>query len=375
MIEYIGVNDHKIDLFEGQYKVKNGMSYNSYVIVDEKIAVLDTVDRNFSNEWLVNLESKLNGRIPDYLVIHHMEPDHSANIKIFMDKYPNACIVSSVGAFNMMKNLFKTDFSPNKLVVKENDVLDLGNHKLIFISAPLVHWPEVMFSYDSYEKVLFSADGFGKFGALDVEEEWDNEARRYYSGIVGKFGKNVLNVLKKASSLEIKKIYPLHGPLLEDNLSHYISLYEKWASYQPEEEGVVICYTSVYGNTKNAVELLKDKLNELNKKYELFDLSRDDSSEALSAVFKYDKVVLATTTYNGTIFPAMKEFIDLLVEHNFQNRKVALIENGMWAPTANKVMTSLLEGCANLDIISNITIKGSLDEANEKDIIDLANNL
>ena len=375
MIEYIGVNDHKIDLFEGQYKVKNGMSYNSYVIIDEKIAVLDTVDRNFSNEWLVNLESKLNGRIPDYLVIHHMEPDHSANIKIFMDKYPNACIVSSVGAFNMMKNLFKTDFSPNKLVVKENDVLDLGNHKLIFISAPLVHWPEVMFSYDSYEKVLFSADGFGKFGALDVEEEWDNEARRYYSGIVGKFGKNVLNVLKKASSLEIKKIYPLHGPLLEDNLSHYISLYEKWASYQPEEEGVVICYTSVYGNTKNAVELLKDKLNELNKKYELFDLSRDDSSEALSTVFKYDKVVLATTTYNGTIFPAMKEFIDLLVEHNFQNRKVALIENGMWAPTANKVMTSLLEGCANLDIISNITIKGSLDEANEKDIIDLANNL
>lgn len=375
MIEYIGVNDHKIDLFEGQYKVKNGMSYNSYVIIDEKIAVLDTVDRNFSNEWLVNLESKLNGRIPDYLVIHHMEPDHSANIKIFMDKYPNACIVSSVGAFNMMKNLFKTDFSPNKLVVKENDVLDLGNHKLIFISAPLVHWPEVMFSYDSYEKVLFSADGFGKFGALDVEEEWDNEARRYYSGIVGKFGKNVLNVLKKASSLEIKKIYPLHGPLLEDNLSHYISLYEKWASYQPEEEGVVICYTSVYGNTKNAVELLKDKLNELNKKYELFDLSRDDSSEALSAVFKYDKVVLATTTYNGTIFPAMKEFIDLLVEHNFQNRKVALIENGMWAPTANKVMTSLLEGCTNLDIISNLTIKGSLDEANEKDIIDLANNL
>ncbi|MCI5583455.1 MAG: FprA family A-type flavoprotein [Anaeroplasma sp.] len=375
MIEYIGVNDHKIDLFEGQYKVKNGMSYNSYVIIDEKIAVLDTVDRNFSNEWLVNLESKLDGRIPDYLVIHHMEPDHSANIKIFMDKYPNACIVSSVGAFNMMKNLFKTDFSPNKLVVKENDVLDLGNHKLIFISAPLVHWPEVMFSYDSYEKVLFSADGFGKFGALDVEEEWDNEARRYYSGIVGKFGKNVLNVLKKASSLEIKKIYPLHGPLLEDNLSHYISLYEKWASYQPEEEGVVICYTSVYGNTKNAVELLKDKLNELNKKYELFDLSRDDSSEALSTVFKYDKVVLATTTYNGTIFPAMKEFIDLLVEHNFQNRKVALIENGMWAPTANKVMTSLLEGCANLDIISNITIKGSLDEANEKDIIDLANNL
>lgn len=375
MIEYIGVNDHKIDLFEGQYKVKNGMSYNSYVIIDEKIAVLDTVDRNFSNEWLVNLESKLNGRIPDYLVIHHMEPDHSANIKIFMDKYPNACIVSSVGAFNMMKNLFKTDFSPNKLVVKENDVLDLGNHKLIFISAPLVHWPEVMFSYDSYEKVLFSADGFGKFGALDVEEEWDNEARRYYSGIVGKFGKNVLNVLKKASSLEIKKIYPLHGPLLEDNLSHYISLYEKWASYQPEEEGVVICYTSVYGNTKNAVELLKDKLNELNKKYELFDLSRDDSSEALSAVFKYDKVVLATTTYNGTIFPAMKEFIDHLVEHNFQNRKVALIENGMWAPTANKVMTSLLEGCANLDIISNLTIKGSLDEANEKDIIDLANNL
>ena len=275
----------------------------------------------------------------------------------------------------MMKNLFKTDFSPNKLVVKENDVLDLGNHKLIFISAPLVHWPEVMFSYDSYEKVLFSADGFGKFGALDVEEEWDNEARRYYSGIVGKFGKNVLNALKKASSLEIKKIYPLHGPLLEDNLSHYISLYEKWASYQPEEDGVVICYTSVYGNTKNAVELLKDKLNELNKKYELFDLSRDDSSEALSAVFKYDKVVLATTTYNGTIFPSMKEFIDLLVEHNFQNRKVALIENGMWAPTANKVMTSLLEGCANLDIISNITIKGSLDEANEKDIIDLANNL
>ena len=375
MIEYIGVNDHKIDLFEGQYKVKNGMSYNSYVIIDEKIAVLDTVDRNFSNEWLVNLERKLDGRIPDYLVIHHMEPDHSANIKIFMDKYPNACIVSSVGAFNMMKNLFKTDFSPNKLVVKENDVLDLGNHKLIFISAPLVHWPEVMFSYDSYEKVLFSADGFGKFGALDVEEEWDNEARRYYSGIVGKFGKNVLNALKKASSLEIKKIYPLHGPLLEDNLSHYISLYEKWASYQPEEDGVVICYTSVYGNTKNAVELLKDKLNELNKKYELFDLSRDDSSEALSAVFKYDKVVLATTTYNGTIFPAMKEFIDLLVEHNFQNRKVALIENGMWAPTANKVMTSLLEGCTNLDIISNLTIKGSLDEANEKDIIDLANNL
>ena len=375
MIKYVGVNDHNIDLFEGQYIVKNGMSYNSYVIIDDKIAVLDTVDKSFLDEWLNNVEVALGGRKPDYLVVHHMEPDHSANIKAFMDKYSDTILVASVGAFNMMKNLFKTDFAPRKLVVKENDVLELGNHKLSFVSAPLVHWPEVMFSYDSYDKVLFSADGFGKFGALDIDEPWDDEARRYYIGIVGKFGNNVMNALKKASLLDIQKIYPLHGPMLEADLSHYLDLYTKWANYLPEEEGVVIAYNSVYGNTKDAIKYLEMNLNNKGIKNVVYDLARDDMSYALSDAYRYSNLILASPTYNGDIFPFMKTFINTLVDHNFQNRNVYLIENGMWAPQANKVMKSMLESLKDIEFKKMITIKGSLDEDTRNNLDEIVNNL
>lgn len=375
MIKYVGVNDHNIDLFEGQYIVKNGMSYNSYVIIDDKIAVLDTVDKSFLDEWLNNVEVALGGRKPDYLVVHHMEPDHSANIKAFMDKYSDTILVASVGAFNMMKNLFKTDFAPRKLVVKENDVLELGNHKLSFVSAPLVHWPEVMFSYDSYDKVLFSADGFGKFGALDIDEPWDDEARRYYIGIVGKFGNNVMSALKKASLLDIQKIYPLHGPMLEGDLSHYLDLYTKWANYLPEEEGVVIAYNSVYGNTKDAIKYLEMDLNNKGIKNVVYDLARDDMSYALSDAYRYSNLILASPTYNGDIFPFMKTFINTLVDHNFQNRNVYLIENGMWAPQANKVMKSMLESLKDIEFKKMITIKGSLDEDTRNNLDEIVNNL
>lgn len=362
MIKYIGVNDNNIDLFEGQYEVKHGISYNSYLILDKKIAVLDTVDKNYRNEWMNNIINILGSKEPDYLVIHHMEPDHSANIKIFMDKYKNTKIVSSILAFNMMKNLFGTDFTDRKTVVKENDVLDLGNHKLTFISAPLVHWPEVMFSYDSYEKILFSADGFGKFGSLDYAESWIDEARRYYIGIVGKFGINVINVLKKASNLDIKKIYPLHGPLLEENLGYYIDLYTKWASYIPETDGVCIAYNSIYGNTKEAMLYLEEEYKKNNIDVEVFDLARCDTSDVLAKAFMYSNLILASPTYNGDIFPYMKTFINSLIEHNYQNRKVVLIENGMWAPAAVKVMKSMLEGLKNITISDTITIKGAFND-------------
>lgn len=357
-LKYIGVKDLSIDLFEGQYPVPEGMTYNSYVMLDDKVCVFDTVDKSFKDEWLHNLEQALEGRTPDYLVVHHMEPDHSANILSFMEKYPSTTIVSSVGAFNMMNNLFGCDFKERRIVVKEGDVLDLGHHKLKFIGAPLVHWPEVLFSYDSYDKILFSADGFGKFGSSLDTENWASEARRYYFGIVGKFGQNVANVLKKAEGLDIKEICPLHGPTLKKNLGYYLNLYKTWSSYTPEEDGVTICYSSVYGNTKEAALYLADSLKSKGISYALYDLARSDMSEALADAFRYSKLVLATTTYNGDIYPCMKEFIHHLLDHNYQKRDVALIENGMWAPTASKCMKALLEGLKDINVIDSITIKG-----------------
>ena len=357
-LKYIGVKDLSIDLFEGQYPVPEGMTYNSYVMLDDKVCVFDTVDKSFKDEWLHNLDQALEGRAPDYLVVHHMEPDHSANILSFMEKYPNTTIVSSVGAFNMMNNLFGCDFKERRIVVKEGDVLDLGHHKLKFIGAPLVHWPEVLFSYDSYDKILFSADGFGKFGSSLDTENWASEARRYYFGIVGKFGQNVANVLKKAEGLDIKEICPLHGPILKKNLGYYLNLYKTWSSYTPEEDGVTICYSSVYGNTKEAALYLADSLKSKGISYALYDLARSDMSEALADAFRYSKLVLATTTYNGDIYPCMKEFIHHLLDHNYQKRDVALIENGMWAPTASKCMKALLEGLKDINVIDSITIKG-----------------
>ena len=357
-LKYIGVKDLSIDLFEGQYPVPEGMTYNSYVMLDDKVCVFDTVDKSFKDEWLHNLDQALEGRFPDYLVVHHMEPDHSANILSFMEKYPSTTIVSSVGAFNMMNNLFGCDFKERRAVVKEGDVLDLGHHKLKFIGAPLVHWPEVLFSYDSYDKILFSADGFGKFGSSLDTENWASEARRYYFGIVGKFGQNVANVLKKAEGLDIKEICPLHGPILKKNLGYYLNLYKTWSSYTPEEDGVTICYSSVYGNTKEAALYLADSLKSKGISYALCDLARFDMSEALADAFRYSKLVLATTTYNGDIYPCMKEFIHHLLDHNYQKRDVALIENGMWAPTASKCMKALLEGLKDINVIDSITIKG-----------------
>lgn len=356
-IKYIGVNDHQVDLFEGQYVVPNGMAYNSYVILDEKIAVMDTVDRSFTAEWLSNLETVMEGRKPDYLVVQHMEPDHSANIANFMAAYPQTTVVSSAKAFVMMKNFFGTDYADRRIVVGEGDTLNLGKHVLTFVTAPMVHWPEVIVTYDAYDKVLFSADGFGKFGALDVEEDWACEARRYYIGIVGKYGAQVQALLKKAAGLDIQTICPLHGPVLTENLGYYINLYDIWSSYRVETEGVMIAYTSVYGNTREAAELLAKKLEELGcPKVVVNDLARCDMAEAVEDAFRYGKLVLATTTYNGDVFPFMREFIHHLTERGYRNRTIGLMENGTWAPVAAKVMTKMLEGSKDLTF-TNTTVK------------------
>lgn len=363
-IKYVGVNDHEIDLFEGQYVVENGMAYNSYVIMDEKIAVMDTVDARFTHEWLDNIENIIGSRQPDYLVIQHMEPDHSANIANFMNVYQNTKIVSTEKAFAMMRQFFGTDFEGRKIVVGEGDTLSLGKHILTFVLAPMVHWPEVMVTYDSADKVLFSADGFGKFGALDVEEDWACEARRYYIGIVGKYGVQVQNLLKKASGLDIQIICPLHGPVLTENLGYYLNLYQTWSSYVAETEGIVIAYTSVYGHTKKAVETLADKLlKEGCPKVVVHDLARCDIAEAVEDAFRYSKLVLATTTYNADIFPFMREFIHHLTERNFQNRVIGLMENGSWAPLAAKTMKQMLAGCKKLTFAENVVhIKSALNE-------------
>lgn len=363
-ILYVGVNDHKLDLFEGQYDVPNGMAYNSYVIMDEKIAVMDTVDKNFTHEWLDNLDKALNGRKPDYLVVQHMEPDHSANIVNFVKTYPDAKIVSSAKAFVMMKQFFGTDFEEKQVVIAEGSTLELGTHTLNFVAAPMVHWPEVMMTYDSTDKVLFSADGFGKFGALDVEEDWACEARRYYFGIVGKYGAQVQAVLKKAANLDIQVICPLHGPVLSENLGYYIGLYQTWSTYQQETEGIVIAYTSVYGNTKKAVEKLAELLKAKGcPKVVVNDLARCDMAEAVEDAFRYSKIILATTTYNAEIFPFMREFINHLTERNFANHKIGLIENGTWAPTAAKVMKGMLENCKNCTFAENtVHIKSALND-------------
>ena len=376
-IKYIGVNDRNIDLFEGQYVVENGMAYNSYVITDDKIAVMDTVDRHFGEQWLENLKAVLSGRNPDYLVVQHMEPDHSANIVNFLNTYPDAKIVASAKAFAMMGQFFGRDFSDCAMVVKEGDTLSLGSHILNFIAAPMVHWPEVIVTYDSTDKVLFSADGFGKFGALDADEDWACEARRYYFGIVGKYGAQVQALLKKASALDIKTIAPLHGPVLFENLGYYLDLYNTWSSYQPESEGVMIAYTSVYGNTKKAAELLKSELEALGcKNVTISDLAREDMAEAVEDAFRYDTLVLATTTYNADIFPFMKEFINHLTERNFQKRRVGLIENGSWAPTAAKTMKKMLEGCKELEFAeTTVQIKSSLSEQSREQISALAGEL
>lgn len=376
-IKYIGVNDHKVDLFEGQYTVPNGMAYNSYVITDEKIAVMDTVDAEFTDEWLSNLRCVLNGREPDYLIVQHMEPDHSANVLNFMNLYKSTEIVATEKAFAMMKNFFGTDFGERKISVGEGDTLKLGSHTLTFVTAPMVHWPEVMVTYDSTDKVLFSADGFGKFGALDVEEDWACEARRYYFGIVGKFGAQVQALLKKAAGLDIKIICPLHGPVLTENLGYYIGLYQTWSSYSVESEGIILAYTSVYGNTKKAVELLAEKLTAKKcPKVVVCDLAREDMAEAVEDAFRYGKLVLATTTYNGDIFPFMRQFIEHLTERNYQNRTVAFIENGSWASTAAKVMKKMLENSKNLNFADTVvTVKSALNEESSAQLETLANEL
>ena len=376
-IRYVGVNDHEVDLFEGQYVVPNGMSYNSYVILDEKVAIMDTVDQNFTAQWLANIEAVLEGRKPDYLVVHHMEPDHSANIHKFLTAYPEAIVVSSAKAFTMMKQFFGTDYADRRVVVGEGDTLSLGKHTLTFVTAPMVHWPEVIVSYDSCDKVLFSADGFGKFGALDVEEEWACEARRYYIGIVGKYGAQTQALLKKAAGLDIAIICPLHGPVLTENLGYYINLYDIWSSYRPEDEGVLIAYTSIYGHTKAAVELLAQKLEEKGcPKVTVTDLARDDMAEAVEDAFRYSKLVLATTTYNGDVFPFMKEFIHHLTERNYQNRTVAFMENGSWAPVAGKVMTKMLENSKNLTYTqNNVKIFSALSDESRAQIEALAEEL
>ena len=376
-IFYVGVNDLEIDLFEGQYMVENGMAYNSYVVLDQKIAVFDTVDRHFISEWLDNVNKVLDGKKPDYLIVQHMEPDHSSGIKEFTDLYPDSIIVSNAKSFVMMKNFFGEDFANRRLTVNDGDVLSLGNHQLNFITAPMVHWPEVIMAFDAYSNTLFSADAFGKFGALNIDEEWDCEARRYYFGIVGKYGVQVQNVLKKASGLDIKRICPLHGPILSDNLSHYLELYNTWSSYGVESDGVVICYTSVYGNTKKAVEILSEKLKENGcKKVAVNDLARCDMAEAVEDALKYGKIVLATTTYNGSIFPFMKTFIDTLAEHNISNRQIGFIENGTWAPIAGKIMKCMLENCKNITFVEpTVKILSSVTEENINQIESLAKEL
>ena len=373
----VGVNDRQIDLFEGQYKVPSGMSYNSYAIIDEKIAIMDSVDKGFGEEWIDNIRRALGDRDPDYLVVLHMEPDHSANIMRFADEFPSAKIVSSAKAFSMMKNFFGRDFAADGVTVSEGDELPLGEHTLRFILAPMVHWPEVILAYETREKVLFSADAFGKFGALDADEGWDDEARRYYIGIVGKYGAQVTAVLKKAAALDISAIYPLHGPILSENLSHYLGLYSKWASYTPEEEGTVIAYTSVYGNTRAAAMLLSEELAKRSSEpVSVFDLARCDMAEAVASAFRYSKLVLATTTYNADVFPFMREFISHLTERGFKRRKVAFIENGSWAPMAEKIMRARLSECKELDFAENsVKILSALDERAISEIKALAEEL
>lgn len=362
-IKYIGVNDHEIDLFEGQYIVPNGMAYNSYIIIDGKTAVMDSVDRRFAAEWIGNIKSVLGERKPDYLIVQHMEPDHSAGISMFMSEFPEASIVSSLQAFQMMNNFFGTSFENRRIIVSGGSSLSLGKHELSFVGAPMVHWPEVIVTYDAFSKTLFSADGFGKFGALDAEEEWDCEARRYYIGIVGKYGPQVQSLLKKASALDISRICPLHGPVLSENLGHYIELYDTWSSYRPESKGAVIAYTSVYGHTKEAAELLGARLEEAGVKVSMHDLARTDMAEAVEDAFRYDTVVFATTTYNMGIFPFMSSFINHLTERGFKNRRIAMIENGSWAPVAIKIMKQMLEGCKGLSFAeNNVTLKSALNE-------------
>lgn len=376
-IKYVGVNDHQVDLFEGQYKVPNGMSYNSYVILDEKVAVMDTVDANFTHEWLDNIQQVLGDRKPDYLIVQHMEPDHAANIANFAEKYPEAKIVGNAKTFPMMKQFFGTDFADRQIVVKEGETLSTGKHNLTFVMAPMVHWPEVMMTYDTTDKIFFSADAFGKFGALDVEEEWDCEARRYYIGIVGKYGPMVQKLFGKVGSLEIKAICPLHGPVLTENLEHYLNLYNIWSSYQVETEGTVIAYTSVYGNTKKAVELLAEKLKEEGcPKVVVTDLARDDMAEAVEDAFRYGKLILATTTYNGDIFPFMKEFINHLTERSYQNRTIGFVENGSWTPMAAKIMKAAFEKSKNITFAdTTVTIRSAVDETSEAQIVALAKEM
>ena len=376
-IKYVGVNDHKIDLFEGQYVVENGMAYNSYVIDDEKLAVMDTVDANFTDEWLSNLKTATNGRAPDYLIVQHMEPDHSANIAVFMEQYPTTQIVASAKAFAMMKNFFGTDYADRRIVVGEGDKLSLGKHELTFVTAPMVHWPEVIVTYDSFDKVLFSADGFGKFGALDVEEDWACEARRYYIGIVGKYGAQVQALLKKAAALDIQKICPLHGPILTENLGYYIGLYNTWSSYAVESEGIMLAYTSVYGHTKAAVEMLAARLQELGcPKVVVNDLARCDMAEAVEDAFRYGKLVLATTTYNADVFPFMKEFLHHLTERNYQKRTIGIIENGSWMPMAAKVIKKHLEASKEITYLpTTVTINSALNEASKAQLEQLAQEL
>ncbi len=376
-IKYVGVNDHKVDLFEGQYPVANGMAYNSYVILDEKIAVMDTVDTNFTHEWLDNLEQVLDGRKPDYLIVQHMEPDHAANVANFLKVYPDTTVVANVKTFQMIYNFFGLTLEGQKLEVTNGGTLSLGNHQLTFVFAPMVHWPEVMVTYDSTDKVLFSADGFGKFGALDVEEDWDDEARRYFIGIVGKYGTQVQSLLKVAATLDIRIICPLHGPVLSEDLEHYIGLYDTWSSYTPEEEGIVIAYTSVYGHTKKAVDLLADKLRSKGcPKVVVYDLARDDMSLALSDAFRYSKLILATTTYNASIYPFMHDYISRLVEHNFQNRTVGLIENGSWAPLAAKVMREMMAKCKKINWLdTTVKILSAINQDNQDQLETMADEL
>ena len=376
-IKYVGVDDHKIDLFEGQYVVPNGMSYNSYVVLDEKVAVFDTVDQNFTNEWFYNLEKELNGRSVDYLIIQHMEPDHSANILNFVHKYPQVKVVASAKAFMMMKNFFGYDFQTNGIVVGEGFNLSLGYHNLVFVTAPMVHWPEVIMTYDTTEKIFFSADAFGKFGALDVMDDWTKEARRYYIGIVGKYGMQVQSLLKKAGNLEISKICPLHGPVLDSDLGYYINLYDKWSKYEAEEDGVVIAYTSIYGNTKKTILEFADTLiSKGHPNVVVYDLARCDMAEAVADSFRYSKLILATTTYNMDIFPHMKEFINHLIEHNYQNRIVGFVENGSWAPNATKIMKELLQKCKNISYLENeVSIMSSLNNGTRDKLNKLVSEL
>lgn len=376
-IHYVGVNDHEIDLFEGQYDVPNGMAYNSYVIADAKIAVMDSVDARFGDEWLQNIAAVIGDKTPDYLIVQHMEPDHSANIAVFAEKYPDAVLVASDKAFVMMGKYFGNDYADRRIVIKDGDTLSLGTHTLHFVAAPMVHWPEVMMTYDSEAKVLFSADGFGKFGALDAEEDWACEARRYYFGIVGKYGVQVQNVLKKAAALDIQTICPLHGPILSENLGYYLDLYNTWSSYGVESEGVVICYTSVYGNTKKAVELLAEELKKQGcPKVAVNDLARSDMAECVEDAFRYGKIVLATTTYNGDVFPFMHTFLSGLVERSYKNRTVGIIENGTWMPLAGKVIRKMLEPCKNLTFAQNtVTIHAAVKDENIEQIKALAAEL